>query len=54
MEKIIFYLKVNELKERRWRTEVEERESLEIYGATSKIGEEGLYLNGSGSMTLFR
>ena len=47
-------LKVNEWEERRWRTEVEGRETLEIYRAKSKIGEEGLYLNDRGSMTLFR
>ena len=33
---------------------MEERETLKIYRAKSKIGEEGLYLNDSGSMTLFR
>ena len=47
-------LKVNEWEERRWRTEVEGRETLEIYRAKSKIGEEGLYLNDMGSLTLFR
>ena len=44
--------KVNEWEERRWRTEVEGRETLEIYGAKKKTG--GLYSNDSGSMTLFR
>ena len=38
---------------RRWRTELEERENLEIYRAKNKI-EEDLYSNDSGSMTLFR
>ena len=46
-------LKVNEWEERRWRTEVEERETLEIYRVKNTIGEEGLYLysNDSGSIT---
>ena len=35
--------KVNEWEERRWRTEVEERETPEIYRVKNKIGEEGLY-----------
>ena len=42
------------MEERRWRTEVEERETLEIYRAKNKIVEEGLYSNDSGSMNLFR
>ena len=46
-------LEVNEWEERRWKTEVEERETLEIYRARNKIGEEGLYSNDSGLMTLF-
>ena len=54
MKKEKINLQVNDWEERRWRTEVEERETLEIYRAKSKIGEEGLYLNDSGSMTLFR
>ena len=33
---------------------MEGRETLEIYRAKSKIGEEGLYLNDRGSLTLFR
>ena len=54
MKKEKINLTVNEWKERIWRTEVEERETLEIYRAKSKIGEVGLYLNDSGLMTLFR
>ena len=40
--------------EKRWRTEVEERETLEIYRAKKRIGEEGIYSNDGGSVTLFR
>ena len=54
MKKEKISLKVNEWEERRWRTEVEERKTLEIYRAKNKTGEEGLYSNDSGSMTLFR
>ena len=54
MKKEKINLKVNEWEERRWRTEVEEREALEIYTAKSKIGEERLYLNDRGLMTLSR
>ena len=54
MKKEKINLKVNEWEERRWRTEVEERETNEIYRAQNKIGEEGLYSNDSGLMTLFR
>ena len=48
------HLKINEWEERRWRTEVEERETLEIYRAKKRMGEEGLYSNDGGSVTLFR
>ena len=38
-------LKVNEWEEGRWKTEVEERETLEIYRAKKKMGENYLYSN---------
>ena len=47
MKKEKINLKVNEWEERRRRTEVEERETLEIYRAKNKIVEEGLYSNDS-------
>ena len=47
-------LKVNEWEERRWRIEVEQRETLEIYRAKNRIGEEGIYSNDGSSVTLFR
>ena len=54
MKKEKINLKVDEWEERRWRTEVDERETLEIYRAKNKIGEEGLYSNDGSSVTLFR
>ena len=47
-------LRVNEWEERRWRTEVGEKETLKIYGVKKKITEEGLYSHDSSSVTLFR
>ena len=56
MKKEKINLKVNELEERRWRTEVEEKEALEIYRyrAKKRMVEKGIYSNDGGSVTLFR
>ena len=42
MKKEKINLMVNEWEERRWRTVVEEKETMKIYGAKKRIGEEGL------------
>ena len=51
MKKLKNNLKVNEWEKRRWRTEVEEKETLKIYA--KRMGEEGLYSNDGSSVTLF-
>ena len=47
-------LKVNEWEQRRWRNEVEENETLKIYGVKLKIWDEGLYSHDGSPVTLFR
>ena len=54
MKKEKINLKVNEWEDRRWTTEVKEKETLEIHRAKKRVGEKGLYSNDGGSVTLFR